>query len=141
MLVLVLAVLTVSYASSAKAYLRQRSDLDQVRSDIARKQKEIDALREEKERYSDPAYIKQVARERFGYCDAGETCYVVLGKDGQPLRAESELGDPSSVGTPSKPRAWWDDAWRSVQVAGDPPQDPGTPPATEIDGSQEKQGR
>ncbi|MBZ5736089.1 septum formation initiator family protein [Nocardioides sp. TRM66260-LWL] len=139
-LVLVLAVLTVSYASSARAYLRQRADLEQVQGDIARKQQEIKRLQAEKDRYQDPAFLAQTARERFGYCAAGDTCYVVLDRDGTPLRAESRLGDPTDVGGPTTPRAWWDDAWRSAQVAGDPPQDSQAPPATLIDGSKEPRG-
>ena len=134
-LVLVLAVLTVSYASSAKAYLQQRDHLDDLREQIAQRQSSIDVLEREKRRWADPSYVRQQARE-IGYVMPGETSYVVLDEDGEPLESEAVLADPSTVGDQT-PEPWWADAWASVETAGDPPRDPGTPPATEIDGSEE----
>ena len=124
---------------AVESFWAGRSELDDLHSEIARRQAAIDDLEREKRRWEDPEYVKQVARERFGYVGRGETSYVVLGEDGKPLASESELGDPNSVGEPTSPKPWWDDAWASVQTAGDPPQNPGTPPLTEIDGSQEQQ--
>ncbi|KQQ41928.1 MAG: septum formation initiator family protein [Nocardioides sp.] len=136
-LVLVLAVLAVSYASSARAYLQQRAHLDDLRTEIAERQADIDVLEREQRRWEDPAYVEQVARERFGYVMPGERSFVVLDEDGEPLEAEATLTDPADV-APEEPTAWWDEAWASVETAGRPPKDEGTPPATEIDGSPEQ---
>jgi hypothetical protein len=62
-LVLVLSVLTISYASSLKAYFQQHSPIAQLRSQIA-----------------------------------------------------------SSESTSSTPTAWWTTEWRSVELAGNPPE-------------------
>ena len=43
-----------------------------------------------------------------------------------------------AVGPEVEP-AFWEDAWASVLLAGNPPRNPGTPPLTEIDGSEEQQ--
>lgn len=126
-LVVVLAVLAVSYASSLRAYLVQRSEIDDLQSQISQRQQSIGVLEDQKARWNDPAYVETQAR-LLGYVMAGETPYSVQ-KDGQPLTAANSLDDPSTLARPV-PRAWWDTAWDSVQVAGDPPRkaDP-VPPA------------
>jgi len=125
-LVLVVAVLTVSYASSMRAYLQQREHIGDLKAQIAAKEASIDDLEREKRRWNDPAYVRAQARERFGYLMPGETAYVVLGEDGEPIEGEAELPEPSAGMKPVKP-AWFEDAWGSVVLAGDPPR--ATPPA------------
>ncbi|WP_182525944.1 FtsB family cell division protein [Nocardioides dongkuii] len=136
-LVLVLAVLAVSYASSLRAFLQQREDINELQSQIAERQRNIDDLAREKRRWQDPAYVVQEARKRLGYVMPGETAYVALDEDGEPLEAGAALGDPSAI-DPPEPRAWWTDAWGSVELAGDPPAEE-PPPLTRIDGSEEDQ--
>src|SRR3954471_5552290 len=119
-LVLVLSVLTISYASSLKAYFQQHSQIEQLRSQIADSQSSISRLEDEKARWQDPAYVKQQARARFGYLMPGQTSYVVIGEDGKPLAAESTLGAPRTARA-STPTAWWTTEWKSVELAGDPP--------------------
>ena len=136
-LVLVLSVLAISYASSMRAYLQQRSHIEDLKTQIAQRESNIDELEREKRRWHDPAYVQAQARERFGYLMPGETSYVVLGEDGKPLESQSTLTDPATMNQ-HHPTAWWTTEWRSVQLAGVPPE-PEAPPATEIDGTEEKQ--
>lgn len=135
-LVLVLAVLAVSYASSLRAYLQQRSSIEDLESQIAERQRSIDELEDEKERWQDPAYVAQQARERFGYVAPGETPFVVIDENGEPL-TDAELDEPDD-GDVSDRRTWYDDLWDSVTVAGDPPTTIPPPPAKRIDGSEEE---
>jgi cell division protein FtsB len=137
-LVLVVAVLTVSYASSMRAFLQQRSHINALKEKIAEREASIDALESEKRRWDDPAYVEQQARQRLGYVMPGERTYLVLDENGQPLEPEASLADPDEVIT-TTPTAWYDDAWASVELAGHPPK-PAKPPLTEIDGSHEKTG-
>jgi cell division protein FtsB len=136
-LVLVLAVLAVSYASSLRAYLEQRSHIVELKATIAERRATIDELELEKKRWEDPAYVSQQARERFGYVKPGATPFVVLGKDGKPLQSESELTDPDTV-APEEKRAWYDDAWASVKLAGHPPTKAPPIPLRKIDGSNQQ---
>jgi cell division protein FtsL len=133
-LVLVVAVLTVSYASSLKAYFQQRAHIDDLKSQIAQSQADIDRMQKEKQRWGDPAYIKEQARARLGYLMPGQTSYVVLGQDGKPLETKSTLSDPSKV-IVTQPTPWWTSEWKSVQLAGNPPPPASKqpPPATRID--------
>lgn len=119
-LVLVLAVLAVSYASSLRAYLQQRSQIEHLQAQIAERKVAIDDLQREKTRWEDPSYVAQQARERFGYVARGETPYVVVDEQGQPLDASAELADPTTVEDPDV-RTWYRDAWDSMRIAGNPP--------------------
>ncbi|MFC5178014.1 FtsB family cell division protein [Nocardioides taihuensis] len=130
-LVLVVAVLAVSYASSLRAYLQQRAHIEALKADISERQASINDLEREKRRWNDDAYVEAQARERFGFLMPGETSYVVLGEDGKPLESQTELPDASDVGQ-QPPEAWWGKAWDSVVLAGEPPRAT-PPPATEID--------
>jgi hypothetical protein len=128
-LVLVLAVLTVSYASSMRAYLQQRSHISDLKSQIALREANITDLEREKARWDDPAYVRQQARE-LNYVMPGDTAYVVLDENGEPLQRESELTDPTTIARKA-PTAWWSTAWQSVELAGNPPP-PQKPPANKI---------
>jgi hypothetical protein len=119
-LVLVLSVLTISYASSLKAYFQQHSQIVELRSQIASSESDIQQLEAERARWSDPAYVREQARARFGYLMPGKTSYVVICEDGKPLAAQSTLSDPRTSSS-SPPTAWWTTEWRSVQLAGNPP--------------------
>ena len=115
-LVLVLAVLTISYASSLKAYFQQHSQIQQLRGQIAPARATSTELESEKQRWQDPAYVKEQARARFGYLMPGETSYVVIGADGKPLAAQATLTDPRTHDHET-PTAWWTAEWRSVHQA------------------------
>jgi cell division protein FtsB len=119
-MVLVLSVLTISYASSLKAYFQQHSQIQQLRSQIAQSESSITRLEDQKARWHDPAYVREQARARFGYLMPGQTSYVVIGEDGKPIAAQSTLSDPRTS-TSTTPTAWWTREWRSVQLAGNPP--------------------
>ena len=118
-LVLVVLVLLVSYASSAKAYLQQRSELGalQERIDVARG--ELVGLERERQRWHDEAYVAQQARERFGFVMPGEVAYQVIDRDGQPLEHSSRLSEPGMTAEEADP-TWFQNLWESTRVAGQP---------------------
>jgi cell division protein FtsB len=138
-LVVVLAVLAVSYASSLRAYLQQRSHIGDLKEQIAERRANIDELEREKDRWKDEAYVRQQARERFGYLMPGETSYIVLDENGDPIESDTELTDPSTVAQ-EPPSLVYSEVWESVKLAGHPPkQQP--PPLSEIDGSDDPTGQ
>lgn len=138
-LVLVAAVLVVSYASSMRAYLQQRSDMNRLREQISTSQRHITQLEREKRRWDDKAYVEAQARQRFGWVMPGETSYQVLDRDGKPLEKRDELTDPSSVRGPV-PDAWWKKVYASLGNADHPERIPVPvnrimpPPAPATDG-------
>lgn len=118
-LVLVVGVLVISYASSMRAYLDQRSHLAELRSQIAQTEQDISELEREKRRWDDDAYVEAQARERFGWVMPGETSYQVIGRDGEPLQQTDDLPDPGSV-PEELPEAWWSKVWGSLEAADHP---------------------
>jgi cell division protein FtsB len=125
-LVLVLGLLMVSYASSMRAFLDQRHHLAALRSSIASSQEQVDRLSREKKRFADPAYVQMTAHQRFGWVMPGEIGFRVLDDNGRPLGRTDPLPDPQSV-TASRP-LWWQSAWGSVVRAGKPAVDARTAP-------------
>jgi Septum formation initiator len=119
-LLLVVAVLGVSYASSLRAWLQQRSDVNTLTAQIATSRAQIAALQQAKQRLHDPAYLRTQARERFGWLMPGEIGYRVIDAHGKIVQTGSQLSDP--VAAPEKaPTEWWDRAWSSVVAAGSDP--------------------
>ncbi|WP_203338689.1 FtsB family cell division protein [Nocardioides limicola] len=114
----VVVVLAVSYASSMRAYLEQRAHIDEIKAEIADRRASIEELQREKRRWSDEAFVRAQARERFGYLMPGETSYQVIDVDGTPLNPSETLPE-REVAEP--PTAWWQVAWESVEIADDPP--------------------
>jgi hypothetical protein len=118
-LVLVLAVLSVSYASSMRAYLEQKEHLASLRESIADSKANIAALEREKRRWRDEAYVEAQATERLGWVMPGEISFQVIDEDGEPLDHEDSLSDPGAVEVENEP-AWWQTAWASMEAAGHP---------------------
>ncbi|MGH3471444.1 MAG: FtsB family cell division protein [Nocardioidaceae bacterium] len=120
-LCLVIAVLAVSYASSARAWLKQRNDENALRSQIVARTEAVAELEQAKRRWHDPAYVETQARLRFGWVMPGQTGYRVIGANGKILSdGSSQLSAPTNIAPKEQP-AWWQSAWGSVVEAGKSP--------------------
>ena len=118
-LVVVLSVLTISYATSLRIYFSQAHAIADTKAEITTRQARITDLQGELGRWNDPAFVKTQARERLGWVVPGETGFTVLGADGKPLGDGVSLGAENLA--PRKPRGvWWDRLWGSVQTADQP---------------------
>ncbi len=115
-LFVVLAVLLVSYGSSLRAWFQQRGHIQDLQAQIAADEQKVAQLKEEKQRWQDPAFVKARAHERFGWVLPGQIGYRVIGADGEPL-GSTELADTPSGGSGSG-EPWWSTAWGTVQAAG-----------------------
>lgn len=106
--------LLASYTSSLHAWWQARGDIQEARAEIAMREAAIENLQDEKIRWNDPAFVKQKARERFGWVMPGEVGYRVIGADGEVS------GDAPSLDEPPDPegRQWYDTLWGSVEAAG-----------------------
>jgi cell division protein FtsB len=130
-LLAVFAVLVISYASSMRAYLQQRDQINGLKQQIASSKANIATAEREKRRWRDPAYVEAQARSRFGWVLPGETSYQVLDANGQPLTGDDELTDPNSIAQP-KAKAWWSKAYSTVEAADHPAKKVTPTPATRI---------
>lgn len=130
-LLVVFAVLVISYASSMRAYLQQRQQISDLEQQIVTSKADIAEAEREKKRWRDPAYVEAQARKRFGWVLPGETSYQVLDADGNPLTGDDALTDPASVAQPD-PKAWWSKAYASLEAADHPEKKVTPTPADKI---------
>lgn len=120
-LLLILAVLAVSYASSARAWLNQRSEINSLRTQISERGAQVAELEQTKARWDDPAYVEAQARLRFGWVMPGEVGYRVIDDDGSVMSDSDSLSEPVTE-RPAEAE-WWESAWGSVVGAGKDPAD------------------
>jgi cell division protein FtsB len=144
-LLLVVAVLGVSYTSSIRAWLNQRNEQQTLSAQIAQQKADIVALSRSKARWNDPAYIEDQARLRFGWVLPGERTFRVIEPDGSVMGTpRTELADqPAPTAMASVP--WWNGIVHSLSVAANPPapkpttHQPARQPATKIVGGGSQQ--
>lgn len=129
MLLSVILLLIASYTSSMHAWWENRQEIQTLKAQKAQYGDDIAKLNDTKRRFDDPAFVRQQARERFGWVLPGETGYRVIGADGQVQ------GDVPTLDEPPSPAAkpWYESLWGSVQEAGREPEATPTPTPTPSD--------
>ena len=111
---MVTVVVTVLLAPSVNTYLHQRSDIAAMEAEIAEQKETSRTLESQLQRWEDPNYIKQQARERIFLVMPGETRYLVKGEHGVEnveLQAQEEEEDLQ----------WVDALWDSVKRSANAP--------------------
>jgi hypothetical protein len=113
-LALVVVGLALALAGPFRHYLVQRGQIADLRAKVAEQQRRVDALREQNEKWQDPAYVEEQARERLHFVKPGEVGYIQL--DDDPGTAQ---GEPNASATPpaSDEDAWYAKLWATVQQA------------------------
>jgi cell division protein FtsB len=115
---LVLCALLLSAAVPLREFLAQRGDIGRTATAQAEQRQRIAALEAQQQRLNDPAYVRQQARERFGFVLPGETLYTVL-RPGASSAPETREDGTEAVPEPPA-RAWYGELWDSVQQADRP---------------------
>jgi len=123
-LLLVLAVLGVSYASSIRAWLNLRSEQHLLTAQIAERKAAIASMKGQVARWNDPAYIEMAARQRFGWVMPGEHSYRVIGKNGKVLGDGTDVLAGSSLPSDAAQPPWWSGIAGSLAKADAPPPEP-----------------
>ncbi len=126
MLALVACALVVVLAPTLQGFLAQRAQRQALSAQIRAAQARVEALSAEQARWSDPAYVRQQARERLHFVMPGQTQYVVLGAPAAaggstsasgPGTAASADGAWAGASTEPAARPWYADLWSSVLTA------------------------
>ena len=107
-LAMVTLVITVLLAPSVNTYLHQRSDIAALEAEIAAQKETSRDLEAQLDRWEDPNYIKQQARERIFLVMPGETRYLVKGEHGVE-NVEQEAQEQE------QDLQWVDALWDSVK--------------------------
>ncbi|MEJ7633835.1 septum formation initiator family protein [Aeromicrobium sp.] len=118
MLLSVVLLLIASYTSTLHAWWEQRGDIQATKAEIVMKKQQIVDLEDQKVRWNDPAYVKQQAKERFGWVTPGEVGYRVIGSDGA-VKGEVPTLDAPPQAAATTP--WYDKLYGSVKESGKTP--------------------
>lgn len=118
-LIVVVAILVLSYATSLRVWFDQQSEIATTRADIRERQERIAQLEDELARWDDPEYVKAQARARLGWVVPGETGYRVVGPDGKPLGGTGTLENDAEAAPPGE-AAWWGRLYGSVKAVDQP---------------------
>ncbi len=110
-LAVVICALAVSFDYPLRQYVEQRSRIAELQQRTEETSRRVEELRAQKERWEDPAYVEQQARERLFYVQPGETGYVIVGEP--PASSGTQADDPNATDK----RPWYDTLWRSVDAA------------------------
>ncbi|MCU1692883.1 MAG: hypothetical protein JWM64_1974 [Frankiales bacterium] len=110
---LVLVALVLSAAVPLREFLAQRGDIRQAEAAQTDARARIAALEARKRQLEDPAQVRQLARERFGYVLPGETLYTVL-RPQAPAEQPVKAGQVPAT-RPEEP--WYQQVWGSVGAA------------------------
>ncbi|HJQ42850.1 MAG TPA: septum formation initiator family protein [Jatrophihabitantaceae bacterium] len=105
--------LLVLLASPLNRYFGSRSDVQHAAQQLREDQAELAQLRAQQQKWSNPAYIQQQARQRLQYAMPGDVVYVVV-RPGQ----RSDIETTSGVVAQKRPAGWNQKLWQSIQVAG-----------------------
>jgi cell division protein FtsB len=110
--------ITVLLASSVAAWVNQRGEIAALREKVSAQEASVADLRAERERWNDPAYVEQQARQRLKFVRPGERSYTVL--DPQPETADTPTIAGPGVDEPASTLPWYSTVWQSVRTADAP---------------------
>ena len=103
-------VLLVLLAPTVRSYFAQRGDIAALERQVAQGEERVAQLEAERERWRDPAFVEQQARERLKFVRPGEVAYTVIGAD--------EIEELQvATGQVSEQRPWYDRVWASIGQA------------------------
>ena len=112
----VLGLLVILLGSTVTAYIGQRGDIAALRDKVAAQEQDVAALQAERERWRDPAYVEQQARQRLKFVKPGEKSYTVL--DPEP---DAGNRDPlAAIASSDGELPWYQGVWESARTADAP---------------------
>ena len=113
-LLTVLFIAALIMAQPLQLLLEQQNDITQAQQQLAQEQQRQQDLETQLERWEDPAYVQQQARERFNMVMPGERKYLVIDDETEPAEPEptvATLDEDLEMG-------WADRLWGSVLTSG-----------------------
>jgi cell division protein FtsB len=103
-------------------YIAQRAQLTELAAQQRAERARVAALEQAQARWSDPAYVRQQARERLHFVKPGETAYVIVDPTPAPALTPPAAAKPVQAQGP-----WYSKLWSTVTTAAEEPTKPRTP--------------
>ena len=116
---LLMVFLAVLLIPTLRGYLQQRSQIDALNDQVTRQQQTVNNLQRERNRWNDPNYVAQQARERLGFAKPGERAYIVIDDQGKKQQVEDGTGVRNDKAGQARP--WYGQLWGSVVSSGEAP--------------------
>ena len=113
LLAVVMCAIALSLAYPVREYIGQRQQIDQLLATQQSLSAQVKNLQSQQQRFSDPSYIEQQARDQLHMCPPAEKCYVIIGNN-----------NPAPDATPKQPptpTSWYSKLWGSVKKADQTP--------------------
>src|SRR5271165_6043252 len=79
LLAVVICAIALSLAYPVRKYIAQRRQIDQLLATQQSISAQVKSLQAQQQRFADPAYIEQQARDQLNRCFPTEKCYVIIG--------------------------------------------------------------
>ena len=113
-LLTVLFIAALIMAQPLQLLLEQQNDIAQAQQQLAQEQQREQELETQLERWEDPAYVQQQARERFNMVMPGERKYLVIDDEAEPAEPEPNVATIDE----DLEMGWADRLWGSVLTSG-----------------------
>ena len=110
-----LLLVAAASAPNLRDYVGQQAELVAVEDELAARQARVADLEDQLERWQDPAFVAQQARQRFGFVMPGEVGYIVLDP---PTAADANPSVVAAEEGAAVDRAWFGSLWASIEQAG-----------------------
>jgi len=112
----IFVMLAVTLIPTLRSTLNQRSQINDLRSQLAQKRETVAALQQEQRQWTDPAYVEQQARERLKFVRVGETSYTVIDAEVAPIDVGgAKIAAPTQASTANSP--WYGQMWQPMMIA------------------------
>jgi cell division protein FtsB len=112
----IFVMLAVTLVPTLRSTLKQRSQINALRSQLAQQGRTVASLQREQRQWSDPAYVEQQARERLKFVRVGETSYTVIDAEAVPVQTSGpKIAAPARASTAKSP--WYGQLWQSMVIA------------------------
>ncbi|HET7304420.1 MAG TPA: septum formation initiator family protein [Segeticoccus sp.] len=116
-LVGILVILSITLVPTIHSYLQQRGEVSALREKIDHQKQHVADLEQQRQRWEDPHYVEQQARERLKFVYPGEKAYTVIDDRGKRAASTGERGVAEVSRSTQHHRPWYAQVWTSVQVA------------------------
>ncbi len=105
--------LAVLITPTLRSYLRAQGQIDGLHGKVAAQQADVKSLQTQRQKWNDPAYVKQQAATRLGFAEPGKSVTVIVvdstGKTHRVTRSGMVAGAPASSTHP-----WYGQLWQSL---------------------------
>ncbi len=125
--------LAIMLVPPLRAYLDQQQQYRDLQAKVSRQEQSVSDLQARSQRWNDPIFVEQQARERLQYVRPGETAYTVVGAES--LQEQAGAGRISVVNPARRDEssAWYARMWESARLVDGLDTDPLAAPVTSLE--------